>query len=215
MPNPTPWRACRSILLTAFAATLAITALRLVGEIERWPDTWFARSAGGGGGLVGIGWLIPIVGSCLAVALVRSGHGPVHRGRALRWFGLGTLGIAAVFTIAKLVLPVTVGTFVFTITALAGCSVCAFVAWPALARLLLVHALLARAPILAVTVVAVHLDLGTHYERLAPGSPELADAARTLVLCTAQLGIWVPLTLVGGGFVGALAGWLTNGRPRG
>lgn len=204
-PCPAALPACRRVLLLAFVATTAITGLRLLGEVQRWSDTWFARDAGGGGGLVGIGWLIPVVGFLLGSTLTRAGHAPASRRHAVKWFGLGLLGVAITFPIAKFVLPVTVGTFVFTLAALAVCSLCACVAWPALARMLLVHALLARVPILGVTVVAVANDLGTHYEKLAPGSPSLSDAARTFTLCAAQLGIWVPLTLLVGGLAGALA----------
>ncbi len=78
-------------------------------------------------------------------------------------------------------------------------------AWPPLARALFVYALAARIPILAITVLAVAGDWGTHYERLAPGSPVMGDALRTLILCAAQVCLWIPLTVMIGCFVGLLA----------
>lgn len=204
-----PVRACRAPLGTAAMLTTAVTALRLFGELQRWNEWLWNRQASGGGALLGIGWLIPIFGIWFARTLVRDGHAPVDRARARRWCGLGVAGVAIVFTAAKLLLPVTVGTFVFVIASLPLCAAAAFVAWPALARVLLVYALLARLPILAITALAVAGNWGTHYEQLAPGSPPMADALRTLVLCGAQLGIWLPLTLL----VGGLAGALTVPRP--
>jgi hypothetical protein len=199
-------RSCSRALWIAGGLTLAITVLRVVGEVNQWAPLLFARNAGGGGGLVGIGWLIPIVGFWFGRVLAVNGHGVPDRGRALGRCGLGVLGVAIVFALGRLVLPVTVGTFVFVIGALPVCAVAAFAAWPALARVLFAYALLARLPTVAVTIVAVANDWGTHYERLAPGSPPMGDGARTLVLCAAQFGIWIPLTLLIGGFVGALAG---------
>ena len=199
-------RACRTPLWLAATASLAVTLVRLAGERARWAEWLFGREAGGGGGLIGIGWLIPVFGFWFGRELSRQGHAPADRGRALRAFGLGIAGVALAFALGRFVLPVTFGTFASVLAALAACASAAFYAWPALARVLLVYALLARLPILVITVVAVANDWGTHYERLAPGALPMSDAARTTVLCAAQLGIWIPLTLLLGGFAGTLAG---------
>jgi hypothetical protein len=127
------------------------------------------------------------------------------RQRAARTIGVGLLGVAIVFVAAKLLLPVTLGTFGFVAATLPLLAVLAWRAWPELARALLGFAALQRLPVLAITVVAVANDWGTHYERLAPGSPPMGDGARTLVLCTAQACLWVPLTLLVGGLAGVLA----------
>jgi len=190
--------------------TLAITVLRVAGEVNDWNPTLFAREAGGGGGLVGIGWLMPVCGFWFARSLGANGHAPRDRKRALGVGAIGLLGVVTSFAIGRFVLPVAIGTFVFVLAALAACATAAFAAWAALARVLLVYALLARVPTVAVTVVAVASDWGTHYEKLAPGSAPMSDVARTVALCAAQLGIWIPLTLLIGGFVGALA----TRRPR-
>jgi hypothetical protein len=199
-------RACARALWIAGLITLAITVLRVVGEVNQWAPLLFARSAGGGAGLVGIGWLIPAVGFWFGRTLARRGHEVGDRARALRRCGLGLLGVAVTLALGRFVLPVTVGTFAFVLVALAACSPAAFAAWPALARVLLVYALLARLPTVLVTILAVANDWGTHYERLAPGSAPMSDGARTLVLCAAQFGIWIPLTLLLGSLAGTLAG---------
>src|SRR5262245_35684966 len=206
-----PLHVCRRALLAMSALTLAITMLRVVGEVNRWNPTLFAREAGGGGGLVGIGWLMPVCGFWFARSLGSNGDAPLDRKRALGIGAIGLLGVVASFVLGRFVLPVTIGTFVFVLVALAACATAAFAAWPALARVLFVYALLARVPTVAITVVAVANDWGTHYEKPAPGSPPMAEVARTVVLCAAQLGIWIPLTLLTGGFVGALA--VRTSRP--
>ena len=53
--------------------TLAITILRLVGELQPWPSVLFSRQAGGGGAIVGISWLPIIFGPLFAIKLVGSG----------------------------------------------------------------------------------------------------------------------------------------------
>ncbi len=197
-------RACRTPLWIAGTASLAVTLVRLAGERARWAEWLFGRAAGGGGGVIGIGWLIPACGLWFAAVLARQGRGPASRWRALRTFGLGLAGVALALGLGRFVLPVTFGTFAFVSMASTACAVTSFYAWPALARVLLVYAIVARLPILVITVVAVANSWGTHYERLAPGSPPMSDSARIVVLCGAQLGIWVPLTLLVGGFTGAL-----------
>ncbi len=57
-------RPARLILVPAIV-TLAVTLLRLVGELQDWSPRLFSKEAGGGGALVGIAWL-GIVAAALA-----------------------------------------------------------------------------------------------------------------------------------------------------
>ena len=200
----------RGPLLIAAALTLALTVVRVAGERLRWAPCLFGREAGGGGALLGIGWFIPVCGVWFARRLVAAGLAPDRR-RALGWAALGLLGVAAVFAVGKLLLPVTACTFAFVALALPLCALLAFRAWPDLARVLLAYAAMARLPVLVVTVFAVAGNWGTHYEQLAPGSPEMGHVARTLILCVAQICLWVPLTVLGGTFAGA---WLLRPQQR-
>ena len=94
--NDTP-RLGRLILVPALF-TLAVTVLRLMGELMRWNPTVFSREAGGAGAIVGIVWLVPVFGVYFARKLVAAGLGPAGAGRAL---GQGLLGLlfvpAAIF----------------------------------------------------------------------------------------------------------------------
>jgi hypothetical protein len=186
----------RPPLFLAAALTLLATIVRLI--------------AGGGGALLGIGWLIPVFGFWFGRRLRAVGCAPADRRGPLHLLAAGGLGVVVVFVLAKLVLPVTVATFVFVALALPALTVLAFRAWPELANVLLVYALAARLPILVITVVAVRAAWGTHYEQLAPGAPAMGDNERITVLCLAQLCLWVPLTIL----IGGLAGLLGAGRAR-
>jgi hypothetical protein len=52
----------RSLILVPAIITLAVTLLRLAGELLRWSPTFFNREAGGPGAIVGIVWLVPVFG---------------------------------------------------------------------------------------------------------------------------------------------------------
>ena len=52
-----------SLILTPALITLAVTVLRLVGELQNWSPRFFSRQAGGAGAVVGIVWLVPIFGT--------------------------------------------------------------------------------------------------------------------------------------------------------
>jgi hypothetical protein len=196
-------RTLRKPLAALGTVSLGVTMLRFCGELWGGPEFLFGRDAGGGGALVGIGWLIPVAGAWFGHRLARAGARP--QPRAASTLGAGLLGVGVVFAAAKLLLPVTVATFLLVAGTLPLLSVCAFLAWPELARALLAFAVVQRLPVLAITSMAVVEVCGTHYEKLAPGSPPMGDAARTLVLCAAQLCLWFPLTLLIGGFTGVLA----------
>src|SRR6185295_3142583 len=73
--------------------TLAITILRLVGELQNWSPTFFSRAAGGAGAIVGIVWLVPIFGVYFAVKLAKAGATP-GAGRVLGYSALA-LAVAA------------------------------------------------------------------------------------------------------------------------
>ena len=75
------------ILLPAIIS-LAVTLLRLVGELEHWSKTYFNTDAGGWGAIIGITWLAPIFGMYFAIRLAGR-EGPRS---ALRAIGFGLLG---------------------------------------------------------------------------------------------------------------------------
>jgi len=71
-----------SLIVIPALITLAVTLLRLVGDLEHWPSPWFSNAAGGGGASV----VLSIVGihkqgggqmrrkQLRVITLRRSGH---------------------------------------------------------------------------------------------------------------------------------------------
>src|SRR5262245_37876208 len=82
------------LVLVPAVITLAVTLLRLVGELNGWSPVLFNRQAGGGGALVGIVWLVFVFAFYFAWKLVAAGEGPTGRFRPL---GFAALGIAIAF----------------------------------------------------------------------------------------------------------------------
>src|SRR2546426_11779070 len=96
-----------SLILTPALITLAVTLLRLVGELQHWSPRFFSREAGGAGAIIGIVWLVPIFGIYFATRLNQAGHGPTSRGRAIG-FALAALVVefGLIFAMFKLSMPI-------------------------------------------------------------------------------------------------------------
>jgi hypothetical protein len=193
----------RWILVPALV-TLAVTVLRLSGELLGLGPPLFGTQAGGGGALVGIGWLIPLFGGVFAWRLQRAGLGPARPVSALATMLVGLGLVAVAFVVARLVMRPTPWAMAVGAAGSVLAGLCAFHAWRELGRLLFAYAIAARAPVMALAFADVFLQLGTHYGKLAPGAAELAPLPRALVLCLAQAVFWIPLTLLGGGLAGLL-----------
>ena len=207
----------RSLVLWPAVITLAVTLLRLAGELLRWSERFFSRSAGGAAALVGIVWLVPIFGVYFAIRLLRAGHAP----QTTWWPGVGGLiGLVAIPLVALLwnrlgLSPVA--------QVLAFCFTLPFVAWavgrawPALARTLLLYGLAARIPVIVVMLLAILRGWGTHYELGRPDLPPLEPPLlKWLVIgVVPQLGFWVSFTVIAGSLFGGLAAAVWRRRARG
>ncbi|PYQ16148.1 MAG: hypothetical protein DMF80_05965 [Acidobacteria bacterium] len=195
------------LILVPSLITLAVTLLRLVGELSRWSPALFNREAGGPGALVGIVWLIPVFGIYFAMRLARAGEGPVHAGKAAGWaalaFALNTVlafGSFALFPKSLLVQLAVFGVGSWLAIALAHPG------WPALWRVLLAYGLAARLPVLVIMFLSIFGGWDTHYAKPRPDFPPMGHWG--LFLWTAllpQMSIWIYLTVVGGLLFGALA----------
>ena len=71
--------------------TLAVTLLRLVGELRHWSKTWFNPEQGGFLAVVGIVWLAPIFGIYFALKLSGTGQGPESVAHAVGHAVLGSI----------------------------------------------------------------------------------------------------------------------------
>jgi hypothetical protein len=206
--------ALKPLILVPAVITLAITLLRLTGELMGWSPTFFSREAGGGLAVVGIVWLVLVFGWIFAAKLIRMGHAPQSLGRA-----------AGLSFLALLIIPATafLGTALhfppggrrvllsFTIASIVAILV-GLRAWPALGRVLLAYGLAARIPVAAVMLVAIMADWGTHYEKGPPEFPQMGAIAKWFWIgLLPQMTLWIAFTVVVGTLVGCLAalaaGW--------
>ena len=202
----------KDLILVPSVITLGVTLLRLVGELQNWSPALFGKQAGGGGSLVGISWLIPVLGIYFAVRLVRAGEGPASAGKVVGvslllilavvglGFGLNKLGQTAFF----------VGWMLASVAAV----VLSASLWPALWRTLLAYAFAARIPVVLVMLAAIFGNWGTHYDVAPPDFPQYSPLMKwVLIGLLPQLTIWFFMTVLVGLFVGGLTALVVKRRP--
>ena len=202
------------LILVPAIITLAVTALRLFGELQHWNPTFFSRQAGGAGAIVGIVWLVPVFGIYFARKLVAAGERPASNGRAL---GMALLGVACVIAaivtaqVLKLSFPTTLA--LLAVASLLGAFL-AYRGWPALGRVLGAYALAARIPVAVLMLVAMYANWGTHYELGPPQLPPMAVFPKWLLIgLLPQLTFWVGFTMMIGAVFGSVAAMLGRRAP--
>lgn len=205
------------LVLWPAAITLAITLLRLVGELQGWSPALFNAAAGGGGALIGISWLPLVLGPYFAWTLARGGKGPDS---AWRVAGMAVLGMAVAFATFAGLVALKLG-----IAAVVGGSLVSLAtafmpwkAWPELGKVLFAYALSARVPVTIVMLVAIFGQWGTHYDVLPPNPPPSLLAMGPLGKWLAigflpQMTFWVAFTVLVGTLIGALVVAVARPRP--
>src|SRR6266487_2159571 len=191
--------ALKPLILVPAVITFAVTLLRLTGELLGWSPTFFSREAGGGLAVVGIVWLVFVIGRAAGLAFLALLILPAtgFLGNALH-FPPGGRRFLLSFTIASIV------------ALLVGLR-----AWPALGRVLLAYGLAARVPVALVMLVAVLADWGTHYEKGPPHFPHMGAVAKWFWIgLLPQMTLWIAFTVVVGTLVGCLAALATGRRPK-
>jgi hypothetical protein len=211
-----PGLSLRKLLLWPTLLTLAVTLLRLAGELRGWSPEYFSRLPGGGLSPLGITWLAPLFGIVFGWRLERAG---VRSPSPAVAFGVP----AAALVVGPLVAALggrllrTSWTSNFTLWALVSVGVVALVlaAWPALGRVLLAYACAARIPVVLVMALAIWKGWGTHYDVPPPGFPPLPPLRRWLFISVVpQMTIWVAWTTTTGAIGGALGWQAARRRPR-
>lgn len=199
-----------SLILIPAVITLAVTILRLVGELEHWAPLFFNRAPGGGAALVGISWLPIIFGPYFALKLAGADEGPASSGKAI---GMCVVGLVvfiagiAVFAVAnkKNIAPLYLVGFALQLAS-------AFVpriGWKALGNTLLAYAFAARIPVVVVMFIAMSANggqgWGTHYDVTTPGFKVTSLAQKFIDLSVLpQMTLWIGWTVVLGGLLGAI-----------
>jgi len=115
------------LILFPGVVTLAVTLLRLAGELAQWSKTFFNPEQGGAGSVVGIVWLVPAFGVYFALKLTAKADYPPQRGSALALAGLGFLLLTAGFAVFQKFLTTLTGLEVMWTCAASGAAL----QWPA------------------------------------------------------------------------------------
>jgi hypothetical protein len=199
------------LILVPAVITLAITILRLVGELRHWSKLFFNPAPGGPGALVGIVWLVPILGIYFAMRLAKAGKEAPRRWRPLVYALLGLVLMVAGGLVAF------ADQFQFTGKLVLGCLIMAagalvpLYAWPALGKALLAYAFAARLPVAIIMFFAIRGSWGTHYDAPPPGFPPMGFWMKYVqIALLPQLVLWVVFTVV----VGVLFGGIANALAR-
>ncbi|MEK6302459.1 MAG: hypothetical protein AABO41_17245 [Acidobacteriota bacterium] len=187
--------------------SLAITILRLVGELQHWPTSLFNREAGGPGSIIGITWLVPIFGVYFAMKLSSAGQRPASAAKAI---GFAILGLAVTFAGGfvgfgmKAEFP---GKLVIGLLLLTAGGVIAFLGWPALSKVLVAYGYAARIPVVILMYFAIRGRWGTHYDVLPPDFPAETGFWSTYfqIAFVPQMLFWIVFTIIVGGLFGGIA----------
>jgi hypothetical protein len=200
--------------------TLAITLLRLGGELLNWSPTLFNRAAGGGGAAIGISWLPPVFGVLFAIQLVRLGFGPASAKKAIGLAVGGVVAMVATMAVGGALGIVKEGEFsigslvFFTVAAAVGAAI-SYAGWPALGKTLLAYAVVARVPVAIVMLIAMIGDWKTHYDVLPPNfpRPDIGLLEKWLLIgAFPQFTVWIAITVLFGALFGAVAGSIASRR---
>jgi hypothetical protein len=207
---------CRLILVPSLI-TLAVTVLRLVGELQHWSPRFFNPSAGGGGAIVGIVWLPIIFGPYFGLKLWGAGQGPKGTGKAIGYVCLGLV----VFVLAGFVgfapqirIP---GKELWGFLLMIVAAGLVFPGWPALFKTLVAYAYAARIPVAIIMFFAIRGNWGTHYDAPPPGYAEPASfwAKYFQIGLLPQLIFWVAFTIILGALLGAVVAGIVHRRKAG
>lgn len=208
----------RMILVPAFIS-LAVTLLRLTGELKHWSTRWFSPETGGTdpsgvSWIVGITWLAAPFGVYFAVKLMRAGQGPRSAGKVALF---GILGLVLIFS-SRFLFAAFPGNFPVILIPLWLCWGAAaglqYFAWPALFKVLLAYGFSARIPVAVVMFFAMLGNWGTHYDYV--GMPPQFDMPLLpkyfWLAFFPQLFAWVGFTIALGTLAGVLAALIV--RPK-
>ena len=193
------------LILVPALITLGVTVLRLVGELQRWPETLFNRTMGGS--LIAITWLAPVVGIYFALRLVKSGSPPQSYLRAIKYTLLGVIVLVVCAYIPSL-LRIQHGFYDRLIYGWLFFVAAALVTrrgWPELFKTLLAYAFAARIPVAIIMFFAIRGGWGTHYDAVPPNLPAMSFMAKYLWIgFFPQLTLWVAYTILAGMLFGSI-----------
>jgi hypothetical protein len=202
------------LILIPSIISLAVTLIRLIGELQEWPSALFNREPGGAGSIIGITWLAPIFGIYFALKLMGAGEGPDDRGRAIR---LSILGLGLMFGGGFVALAPQInfpGKEAVGLLLMVAAVAFQYAAWPSLFKTLLAYAYAARIPVAILMYFAIRGDWGTHYDVVPPNFP--ADTSfwpkYFQIGFLPQMVLWIAFTIITGTLCGSIAAAIIHRR---
>ncbi|HKG23226.1 MAG TPA: hypothetical protein VKC34_15110 [Blastocatellia bacterium] len=203
----------RLILIPA-VISLAVTLIRLIGELQHWSEWWFSPKAGGGASPIGISWLVPIFGIYFAQKLARAGAGPAGNGRAVLFSLLGVVLMFVGGYVGLAPTPVFPGKLILGLLIIAVSAAIPFLVWSSLAKTMLAYGYAVRIPVAILMFFAIRGQWGTHYDVLPPGFP--ADlgfwATYFQIGFLPQMLLWIAFTINIGALFGSVANAVASRR---
>lgn len=195
-----------NLILVPSLITLAVTMLRLVGELQHWSPLLFNRSGGGGGALIGISWLPPIFGIYFALKLAGSGARPGSLGKAALFTVVGLLVMFGGGVLMGLSLSRGYALLAAGMVVLAASALIPLAGWPELTKTLIAYGYAARIPVAVLMFFAIRGSWGTHYDAAPPNLPEMTFWSKYVVIALLpQLILWIAFTVITGSLLGIIA----------
>lgn len=209
MANATSQLSIPHLVLVPTLLTLAVTLLRLAGELRSWPGPWFNKDSG----LVGITMLPPIFGFYFALKLWRGGERTDSVGHA---FELGLLGVVlnqgVEATVFSLLHTSIFSQLLILWTAAIISALLQYLAWPALFKALTLYGLGARVPTVIISFFALRGHWGTHFD-FHPGPLKLTFwPLFWWFYFFEEMIYWVSFTVVTGTLAGSVAAAVAKHR---
>jgi len=191
------------LVLVPALISLAVTVLRLAGELGDWSGSWFSKETGGTvpsgvGWVVGITWLALPFGAWFGLRLRAIGKGPRSLTRSAMLAVLGVLvAYGGGFLIPRIGFP---RVLIFIWFYMGVAAAVQYFGWPDLFRTLLLYGFAARIPVVIVMFFAMAYNWGTHYDYVGmPAQFSMDPVPRFLWLAFfPQLTFWVGYTVVMG-----------------
>jgi hypothetical protein len=196
------------LILVPGIITLAVTLLRLLGELQHWSKVLFNPEAGGPWSIIGITWLAPIFGIYFAARLSSEGQGPTSAWRAN---GRAIFAVVVIIALAYLgsiqhVQRSFKGRLIYIWLVMVIAALLTLPGWPALFKAMLAYGYAARIPVAVLMFFAFRGNWGTHYDALPPDMPLGYGlwGKYSLLGLFPQLIFWVGYTVVSGMLLGSI-----------